>query len=78
LTTPHCIKERRYGAETEDRTSEERDTIAYGRENGEDKVPQQRDNDGGQNQATTASYRTHTIGDVMLNILTRIRLPGAF
>jgi hypothetical protein len=68
LTTPHCIKERRYGAESENRTSEERDTIACRRENDEEKVPQQCDNDGGQNQAATAIYRTHTMSDVMFNI----------
>jgi hypothetical protein len=68
LTTPHCIKERRHGAESEDRTSEGRDTIACGRENDEQKVPQQRDNDGGQNQAATAIYRTHMTSDLMSNI----------
>jgi hypothetical protein len=68
LTTPHCIKERRYGTESEDCTSEGWDTITCGRENDEEKVPQQRDNDGGQNQAATAIYRTHTMSDVMLNI----------
>jgi hypothetical protein len=68
LTTPHCIKERRYGAESENRTSEERDTIAFRRENDEEKVPQQCNNDGGQNQAATAIYGTYTMSDVMFNI----------
>jgi hypothetical protein len=53
---------------TEDRTSEERDTIACRREHDEEKGPQQRDNDGGQNQPATAIYRTHTMSDVMFNI----------
>ena len=61
LAAPHCVKKRRYDAESEDRTDEERATLVCSRENAKDKASQNSDSDGGQNQAATAIYLTHTI-----------------
>ena len=36
-------------------------TLVCSRENAKDKASQKRDSDGGQNQAATAIYLTHTI-----------------
>lgn len=56
MTTPHRVKQRRYGAQTEERADEGRNIIGCRWENDEEKATQQGDSDDGQDQTATAIY----------------------